>query len=498
MSIIIREFIFYCFNSIFSIWFILPLFIFLLIKLIKRNRIRLITFKYFFLLIIPVSIFVSTLLNLYIDLFKAPANPLSIAIAGAYNIKGDDLLIADQGSLFINDLLISKTFEIAHSHPSFQSNLSLYIQKIPSFLPPLLGINGLNNYIQRRANKYFLTALYIIKNANTQQSQLLIIENSNSLTSSFGNIANMLTYILNLKDINTIQAIDIVSKYYIMVTSQSIIDRSIKSNNYKLINSIFNRNEDIYGDINNILSGLFPILPPIIDKTQMFWKANTEMSRARVLILTADYYSATRHLLNLLTIWPYYPYENYEDYKINTSKKFIVEFCRSPSDQYGLFSELKEEDHIDYDYIAKETEKTIKYYEVRTPDEKVEEILFKHPTSDVVSLIENYFINALNKNIDNPIYWLYKANIWRFLPKGKEKFNDIFVQQIEECLEAMQRVIEIDPNFQAIYLRLSIWNIMKAITAYEKEKITRTEYIKLAIKYWKQGKEIFSRYNIIK
>jgi hypothetical protein len=74
-------------------------------------------------------------------------------------------------------------------------------------------------------------------------------------------------------------------------------------------------------------------------------------------------------------------------------------------------------------------------------------------------LIENKFKELLNHN---NIFNFYFADIIKFIPKGKEKFNDIYLDRVDESKLLLENFIKLDNNLDdVIYQKLITLYIFK-------------------------------------
>ena len=88
------------------------------------------------------------------------------------------------------------------------------------------------------------------------------------------------------------------------------------------------------------------------------------------------------------------------------------------------------------------------YLEITPPFFRIRDILMKKDLNDkTYMLIENTFKELLDQ--DN-IFKFYFADIIKFLPKGKEKFNDIYMDRLDESKQLLEEFMTSDNNLNNI------------------------------------------------
>ena len=65
---------------------------------------------------------------------------------------------------------------------------------------------------------------------------------------------------------------------------------------------------------------------------------------------------------------------------------------------------------------------------------------------------------------DNVANLLFKSEVLKFLPQGTEQVMNIYVDRIEACITALQKIIEIDPSFPLIHQKIGFLKFMYSLS----------------------------------
>ena len=93
------------------------------------------------------------------------------------------------------------------------------------------------------------------------------------------------------------------------------------------------------------------------------------------------------------------------------------------------------------------------YLEIPPPFFRIKAIVIENNINDETSkLIEKSFKDLLNSN---NIFKFYLADIIKFLPKGKDKFNKIYLDRVDESKELLYDFIKSDNRLNdVVFLKL--------------------------------------------
>ena len=186
-------------------------------------------------------------------------------------------------------------------------------------------------------------------------------------------------------------------------------------------------------------------------------QSNSKYILASMNMINNDYDSAVKNLIACMQLLPYYPYDNYEeflkDYEAYYHVKQIdsLDYLKSKPELSDILN------NVDGNHTFQKNIYTNKlssnYLEIVPPFFKMKDILIKSNLNDeIYILIENKFKELLHR--DN-IFKFYFADIVKFLPKGKEKLNNIYFSRVDESKTLLEDFIKLDSNFDnVVYQKL--------------------------------------------
>lgn len=252
--------------------------------------------------------------------------------------------------------------------------------------------------------------------------------------------------ILEASDISERVRISLAIKVNLMIITQSFNDMFLQFNdltsfkysledNLKLINSI---KQDL--KINSIDSNK---ITNFIRDFECSYHRFSSMLAFR----QENYQKGINHLFDSLNLNPYFPYGDYEEFKNLYTTRYYLEllpiFLANEDEDSRLYIDTMQT----YEILLTRIEENVILFTIDIYNNYVsdEELLYEN-----IELIENKLDN-LDVNIAN---LLFESEVLKFLPKGTEKFNKTYVDRIEECITALDKIILIDPSFPLIHLKI--------------------------------------------
>ncbi|MDN5128687.1 hypothetical protein PJV90_10145, partial [Aliarcobacter butzleri] len=186
-------------------------------------------------------------------------------------------------------------------------------------------------------------------------------------------------------------------------------------------------------------------------------QSNSKYILASMNMTNNDYDSAVKNLIACMQLLPYYPYDNYEeflkDYEAYYHVKQIdsLDYLKSKPELSDIFNNVDGNRTFQKNIYTNKLSSN--YLEIVPPFFKMKDILIKSNLNDeIYILIENKFKELLHR--DN-IFKFYFADIVKFLPKGKEKLNDIYFSRLDESKTLLEDFIKLDSNFDnVVYQKL--------------------------------------------
>ncbi|KLE09893.1 hypothetical protein O8C97_04925 [Aliarcobacter butzleri] len=168
---------------------------------------------------------------------------------------------------------------------------------------------------------------------------------------------------------------------------------------------------------------------------------------ALINISSQDYNSAVKNLIACLQLTPYFPYDNYEefvkDFKAycHVSLKKSLEKLKSKP-EYSYILEKDEDFNLYTDKLSSN------YLEINPPYLIIKELISEDKlNNETYILIENRFNEILELN---NIFKFYFADIIKYLPKGTEKINDMYLDRVDELKALLENFMKLDSNMNDI------------------------------------------------
>lgn len=262
--------------------------------------------------------------------------------------------------------------------------------------------------------------------------------------------------IIEASDISERVRVSIVMKVNFMIITQSFNDMFLQLNElmsfkYSLednLKLIINIKKDL--KTNNIES----------DKITNFVR-NFECSYHRFSSMLAfkqeNYQKSINHIFDSLNLNPYFPYENSEDFERMFVTRYYLELLPNIIADEEEDSDFFIDTMQAYDILSLRIEENVILF---TIDIYNECFLGNNFLDTDINFIEEK-LNTLEENLANLIF---KVEVLKFLPKGTEKFNKIYIDRIEECIVILNRIIFINPSFPLINLKIGNLKLALALS----------------------------------
>lgn len=387
--------------------------------------------------------------SLYIYKYNKHSKTFSINFYGLYSNEKQGLTKTNNDKLLDENILKSLDKE------EFYNITNLYLP----------------NHILYFFEKEEIIKLYENKNKNNVFSLLIYKEdniykivnflNDEALTSPYHTkkhldlIKNTFNEILNLNSINKEDVIrDLLLMYqqeFLRMASLELLDDKVYD--YKKTYELYNLST------NNILTILHKY-KRLISNNDLTSKINfllnieqsiSKYTLALINISSHDYNSAVKNLIACLQSTPYFPYDNYEeffkDFKAfyHVSLKRSLEKLKSKPEYSYIFEKdenFKFEDNLYTDKLSSN------YLEINPPYLVIKELISENNlNNETYILIENKFNEILELN---NIFKFYFADIIKYLPKGTEKINDIYLDRVDESKVLLENFMKLDSNMNDI------------------------------------------------
>ncbi|MDD5361082.1 MAG: hypothetical protein PHN88_03055 [Ignavibacteria bacterium] len=462
--VIIRDFISYSFKSV---WNHIYLAIISLIILCSTYFVFLdfydSTLKYAIFITIYSIIIISIICcySLYLSLFRK-LNGNYIAIAGCFTIDTKGMFTIDSDSERISNLIYEKAYEYSKNHLSFSNNyFSIYNQIIPKFIATIIGINRVKKYLTWRIRRGdYNTVLYIIKNNNSSHLEYIIIANEFNFNTidGFSNIGGFFSFLSAENKIVDASIIDASAMFYILVIGQSLLDPLMDNKDYEQANKLIMKSKELLDQCFKLVDLYYDPDNKILLNIRNMWSSQFEYYHGWYFYYTNNLKTSVQYFINALNINMYYPYESYDEFIREYTKQEVIEVTKTTDDIYNSMKNNKDnvKEHIGESRIQRE--EIIKSLKYRFPltINILKSIIVNHQDEikDLVKTIKDEY-NKLEKNhLDNPLTYLFKYEIFKYMKKGSNKYNELYVERIPECKLYLKKCLELDEKYAYIYNKL--------------------------------------------
>jgi hypothetical protein len=79
----------------------------------------------------------------------------------------------------------------------------------------------------------------------------------------------------------------------------------------------------------------------------------------------------------------------------------------------------------------------------------------------------------------------------KYIPKGKQMHEKLYVERIPEVLTEFEKVLHIDEDFLLMYARIGTLKIIKSL--YEKNSVKSEILVKEGIELFAKGSDVYAR-----
>jgi Txe/YoeB family toxin of Txe-Axe toxin-antitoxin module len=440
-----------------------------------------------------ISIGISELLivptiSLLIILFQK-YKPINIAFYGSYSVKENEYLTIDIDSENLNERIEKLTLKISSSFYSFKNNfIKTNIINLPKFIPIILGARGLNKFILKRiqSNKH-LASIHFIRDINKQSLSVVInFDKKTLIHSSSSDNFDLLIQSLSLDtNIHNSKIVDITIKIYMLFFGQSMMDILIDFKQFSEVHYILDDMENQLKQIENDVIDIPEKHKNSVKRFIDFWKGYVERYRGIVFAEQGETTAAVQHIIKSLDLSPYYPYEDYETLKQDYTKKYAINLTPKMNEILDEIKDMEfDEINLDKNYVEENEkvtnnlEQQVDYKFATFNHEFLREIILRDESEKTINALLNGFAK-LDKS--NPFILLSIAEVIRFVKKGNEKVNAIYVNRFDETINLLKEVLKLDNEFPLIHTKIGSLMAMKGM------HFNNEQMVEEGMKEWEKG-----------
>jgi len=468
---LIRELIKFIFISLIRYWYITAFITGLIFFINYKTDCKYLDQFYsttFLLVILISNITIVPVIALLIQLFKT-FKPFNIAYYGCFSVKENEYLTIDLDSENLNERFEKLHQNIIANHYCYKNGLiKTNIVKIPKFISILIGSKGINKFIQKRiVSKKHIASIHFIRDINKQNLTAIINFDKANLvhTTPLDNAENLISNLSSDSNINNLKIIDISTKIYFLLFGQTMIDMMIDFKKFVEVHSILDDSEKLLSEILNISSDLADKHKSSILEFINYWKSYTERYRAIVLIEQNQFLGAIQHIMKSISLNPYYPYFDYVTLKQDFTKKYGIDLA--PSINHAIKELDLELDESENDNVKQNLEQQVEFVKATFNYQIVKEILERENTEKIRNSLSEEF-SKLDKT--NPFILLTISEVIKYMEKGTEKYNEVYVARIDETINLLKDILKLDDDFPLIHTKIGLLTTMKGFH-YDNEKM---------------------------
>ncbi|WP_035645940.1 hypothetical protein [Flavobacterium sp. ASV13] len=464
LIVFLRELIKFIFLAIIKYWYVSILLIGLVFLINDKTDCKYLDqfFSKTFLLITLISVLlIVPIIALLIQFFKNYKS-FNVAYYGAFTVKENEYLTIDLDSENLNERFEKITALISRNHYSYKNNLiTVNVVNVPKFIVILLGANRFNKFVQKRiASKKHLSTIHFIRDINKQNLTVVINFDDKGLSNTVvvENAENLIGSLCSDSSVNNLKIIDISAKIYFLLFGQILTDKMIDSKKFAEVHYLLDDTEKLLLEISHISTDLGDKNKNLIVDFINFWKSYIERYRAILLIEQDQFFGAIQHIMKSIELNPYFPYHDYQTLKQDYTKKYgisLIPSIRETVSELGL-----EDDENDNENIKNSLEQQVQFAETTFNYEIVKEILRRENTEKIRNSLINEF-SKLDKN--NPFILLTIAEVIKHIEKGTEKFNEIYIDRIDETINLLNDILKLDNDFPLIHTKIGLLSVFKGV-----------------------------------
>lgn len=339
----------------------------------------------------------------------------------------------------------------------------------------------IRKYIEEQAD---LGSLYFFQSQKSNSVIPVLDFNRNVITNTslVDRAANLFLFFSKDKSISEEQIYSWTIKVYMFLFGQMTNDFLIEAKKYPQVHYILDHSEAL---INEIIKDLQAFDVDRLQPLKAFlkeWQGYIERYRAIVFLEQAEYNAAVKHIFNAVELNPFFPYSDYQSLKQEYTKKYVAdmipimhEVAEIIGSDPGLTENTK---------IAEELKMHLTFTDITFHYTIIQEILGRNSTKEIIDQI-NDEMDKLDSS--EPFLSMIKCEVLKFIPKGTEKMNAMYVDQFEPCINLLEEMLLGDPDFALIKTKVGILRMMKGWHFNNENDINK------GIEEYKKGMHLYSQ-----
>lgn len=178
---------------------------------------------------------------------------------------------------------------------------------------------------------------------------------------------------------------------------------------------------------------------------------------AMLMFMQKNIEEGIKKIFDCIKLNAYFPYDNYNDFKRHFATRYYIEILPLLLNEENQDSNFYVEVMSTHDILLSRLEDNVILFNIDIFKDFLE---IKDLNEAHIELIE-IKLEELDDNVAN---LLFKSEVLKFLPQGTEQIMNIYVDRIEACITALQRIIEIDPSFPLIHQKIGFLKLLYSLS----------------------------------
>lgn len=486
-----RNFISYCLKTALKFLFIYftEILVFVILHLNKEKFLfeNYISYKNLILLII-ITIIITTSVQILYIIFSKPKS--FFTIYPTFTIKEGEFIASDIQSETINKIITKKIEFLEQKFYVYRNKkIKSSLANTPAFLAIIIGLDWYKILISKKLNLENPISIYFQKDLLDSEINVeLFYDKMQFININLFNEIEFFTSIIGKSKESSIENKigDILHLYY-FITSQSHLDLTV---DFKLFDQSF-----------SILNDLEEQLPLITERFKKYefedqpineffnsWKGIIKRYYSIIFIEKSDYKKAVDFIFDANDSNPYFPQSSYEIAKTQYIAKYLSEMLPKVKETAKEL-EIENYDNEQHNRLTKNYVSKLEYEDYTYNYQILIEIINRNnENKDLISYIEKKLQDNEMEN-HNIFSLIFTAESYKYLPtETGEKINSIYIDRIPKITQLLERAINLDEEFELLYLRIAT---LKFLYATDKE-----EHMEEALKYTSNHIYLYSKYGL--
>ncbi|SHK39734.1 hypothetical protein [Chryseobacterium polytrichastri] len=413
------------------------------------------------------------------------------SIYPTYTIKDNEFIVNDIESEKLNEIINLKIFKLKNKFYVFRTKIvDTKLINIPQFFPIIIGYKNYLKFIEYKLNSKNPISFYIQKDLLdfNLRTRIFLDKKQFRNIAIFDDIEELNLEISKNQNKTIDEKIESTLFLFFFINSQIFLDQTLDEKLFDDTIKILNDLEEQLVFIKDDLIS-YEIHEDKINAFYNVWKALIKRYYSIIYIEQQEYKKAVDFIIESNYINPFFPQDSYEKAKHQYINNYLLDLIPQIQSQKELlqieFNHQKANELISNIYKKLE-------YETSTPNYKILAEIIKRNNGDekIVKYIEQKLSDSLIGN-ENIFSLLFIAESYKFSPLGIDKYNEIYINRIPTVIEILEKIINLDSEFEIIHLKIGVLKFMYAHSIDEEIEVDKS------LIYMKNHMYLYKKYGLI-